>query len=436
MRRHVLMVAFHFPPFGGSSGSRRTIAFSRYLPRDGWDPLVLTANERAYEQIKPQELRYVPEGMPVVRAFALDAARHLSVSGRYPARLAIPDRWRSWQPFARRAGLRLIRNYRPSIIWSTYPIASAHSIAASLHARTGIPWVADMRDPMVEKDPYSGIEYPRDPQVRAARVRIEQAVASDAAHVVFCTPAARAIFLRRFGDALEPRTSVIPNGYDEEAFTEAEQALARPAGKRAEFRLVHSGTVYPGDDRGPDALFKAIAQLRARGTLPDGFRLILRASGHDAEIGELIAASGVTGVVQLLPPLPYREALQEMLTADGLLLLQGGASNPAVPAKVYEYVRARRPILGLVHPDGETAALLQRLQAAIVAPFDDVEQISAALASFVAACERGCAPFAQSEAVAALSRAAQARELAELLSRVSALQRGDRAATALQSAQI
>jgi len=99
-------------------------------------------------------------------------------------------------------------------------------------------------------------------------------------------------------------------------------------------------------------------------------------------------------------------------------------------------VRARRPILGLVHPDGETAALLQRLQAAIVAPLDDVEQISAALASFVAACERGCAPFAQSEAVAALSRAAQARELAELLSRVSALQRGDRAATALQSAQI
>ncbi|HKR33281.1 MAG TPA: glycosyltransferase [Steroidobacteraceae bacterium] len=436
MRRHVLMVAFHFPPFGGSSGSRRTIAFARYLPRDGWDPLVLTVNERAYEQIKPQELRDISADMPVVRAFALDAARHLAVGGRYPARLAVPDRWRSWQPFARRAGRQLIRKYRPAIIWSTYPIASAHAIAASLQARTGIPWVADMRDPMVEKDPYSGIEYPRDPQIRAARLRIEQAVAAQAAHVVFCTPAARDIFLTRFGRALEPKTSVIPNGYDEEAFQQAEQSLARTAAPRAEFHLIHSGTVYPGDDRGPGALFKAVGQLRANGVLPPGFRLILRASGYDAEIGALISASGVEGVVQLAPALPYREALQEMLTAEGLLLLQGAASNPAVPAKVYEYLRARRPILGLVHPEGESAALLQRLQAAIVAPLDDAARISTALAQFIEACERGVAPLARPDAVAALSRAAQARELAELLSQVAAEQPGDRSAAALESAQI
>jgi hypothetical protein len=140
--------------------------------------------------------------------------------------------------------------------------------------------------------------------------------------------------------------------------------------------------------------------------------------------------------VQLAPALPYREALQEMLTAEGLLLLQGGASNPAVPAKVYEYLRARRPILGLVHPEGETAALLQRLQAAIVAPLDDAARISTALAQFIEACKRGAAPLARPDAVAALSRAAQARELAALLSQVAAEQPGDRSAAALESAQI
>jgi hypothetical protein len=99
-------------------------------------------------------------------------------------------------------------------------------------------------------------------------------------------------------------------------------------------------------------------------------------------------------------------------------------------------LRARRPILGLVHPEGETAALLQRLQAAVMAPLDDVEQISSALVSFIADCQRGIATLAAPDAVAVLSRAAQAGDLAELLSRVADEQRAAGSAAALESAQI
>ena len=259
MSDRVLMVAFHYPPFGGSSGSRRTVAFSRYLPHSGWDPLLLTADPRAYDQVKAEELEDVPAGMTVVRAFAIDTARHLAIGQRHPAWLAVPDRWRFWQPFAVRAGMKMIREHGPSVVWSTYPIASSHAIAAKLHARTGIPWVADMRDPMVETDPHTGEQYPRDPRTRRARLSIESMVADHAAHVVFCTEGAREIFVRRFGDAVRSKTSVISNGYDEEAFRDAEQSLpSAPTTASGGFRLVHSGTVYPGDDRGPDALFKAI----------------------------------------------------------------------------------------------------------------------------------------------------------------------------------
>src|SRR4051812_39823921 len=131
--KRILMVVFHFPPFAGSSGVQRTLRFVRQLPRFGWEPLVLTAHPRAYERRATDLADEVPDGTVVERAFALDAAAHLSVGKRYPGFLARPDRWMVWRMGALLPGLQLIRRLRPCAIWSTYPIATAHMIGADLH---------------------------------------------------------------------------------------------------------------------------------------------------------------------------------------------------------------------------------------------------------------------------------------------------------------
>ena len=51
----------------------------------------------------------------------------------------------TWQYDAGRAGMRLIRDWHPDVIWSTYPIATAHLIGETLHRRSGLPWIADFR---------------------------------------------------------------------------------------------------------------------------------------------------------------------------------------------------------------------------------------------------------------------------------------------------
>src|SRR6185437_16439740 len=146
-----LMVAYHFPPLAGSSGIQRTLRFVQQLPEFGWEPVVLTTTIRAYERTSTDLDTEVPGDIVVERAFALDARRQLSIAGRYPAWLARPDRWMTWRFAGVHAGMRLIRRLRPEAIWSTYPIATAHMIGASLARRSGLPWIADFRDPMAQE---------------------------------------------------------------------------------------------------------------------------------------------------------------------------------------------------------------------------------------------------------------------------------------------
>src|SRR5207248_10179053 len=148
------------------------------------EPTVLTVHPRAHPQTS---VGRAPEGVRVEHAFALDAARHLSVLGRYPGWLAVPDRWISWFPDAVMKGLRVVRQTRPDLIWSTFPIATAHLVALALHKLTRTPWIADFRDPMTETDPKTGIQYPVDATVRSAYARIESLAVRHCARAVFTT---------------------------------------------------------------------------------------------------------------------------------------------------------------------------------------------------------------------------------------------------------
>jgi glycosyltransferase involved in cell wall biosynthesis len=405
--KRVLMVAYHYPPQSGSSGVQRTLRFADYLPEFGWEPIVLTASRRAYERSEPGSA----DPPHVHRAFALDAARHLGVGGRYLRASALPDRWSSWWLGAVPLGLRLARRYGADAIWSTYPIATAHMIGRSLQSASGLPWVADFRDPMLEAD------YPADPAVRRAFARVEGGAIAHSAAAVFTTPGARDAFAGKYPLADAARFHVIENGYDEDAFARAESAPDVRGGD-APFTLLHSGIVYPSE-RDPRALFGALAMLRARGVIAAGsFRLALRAPVHEAALRPLLAQAGVDDLVDLLPPLPYEQALREMLAADALLVLQAANCNQQIPAKLYEYMRARRPILALTDPAGDTARALHGIAA--LAPLDNQEAIAAALERFLADVRGALAPVPALERVRAHTRHARTRELASLLDAVTA----------------
>lgn len=414
------MIAYHFPPQSGSSGVQRTLKFSQYLPQFGWEATVLTAHPRAYPRTSDDQHCSVPQGR-VHRAFALDSARHLALWGRYLRMTALPDRWASWWLGAVPLGVRLARETRFDAIWSTYPIATAHLIGRSLHRRTGLPWIADFRDPMTDDG------YPLDPQVRRAYGKVEAATLAACSHAVFTTHGARQGYGEKFPSMPSDRFSVIANGHDEDDF-EAAASRTSPAGSGgAVFVLLHSGIVYPAE-RDPTALFGALAQLKHGGAIgPANFRLVLRAAVHEDLLRQQIARHGIGDIVALAPPLPYREALAEMLQADALLVLQGANCNRQIPAKLYEYLRARRPILALTDPAGDTAAALHQAGGCSMAPLDNAGEIARGLLNFMRRVRSGLVLPAPLELVQANSRRQRTFELAHLLDRVVASHGGARA---------
>ncbi len=409
-RHRVLLVAYHFPPLAGSSGIQRTLRFVQHLPALGWQPLVLSASPRAYERTSKDLESEIPTDTIVRRAFALDTARDLAIRGRYFSAMARPDRWVSWRFDAVRQGMALIRRYKPDAIWSTYPIATAHLIGAELQRRSGLPWIADFRDPMAQEG------YPADALTWQHYDRIERHALLNASLSTVTTPSAAAAYRQRYPQVAE-RVRLLENGFDEATFasTDARALAAQGPLTPGAITLLHSGIVYPSE-RDPTQLMVALRRLHDAGVIAPGqLRLRFRAAVADELLHRLAAEYGVQTYVETAAPVPYRQALEEMLRADGLLVLQANNCNAQIPAKIYEYLRARRPILGLADPAGDTAGVLRQAGLTHLAALESADAITAALAAFLADVRDGSAPLANAQAVQGASRSARSGELVRLL---------------------
>ena len=407
--RRLLLIAFHFPPIQGSTGVTRTLAFAKYLRDCGWEVTVLTAHPRAYPESRAENLAIIPPHVRVERAAAFDTRRHLSLAGKYPLALAVPDRWQSWIAGGFLRARRVIRQWRPDVIMSTYPIASAHYLGHLVHKWSGLPWVADFRDPMAQEG------YPPEPRLQRAYQRIEQHVFANAARVIATTAGTAELYRERFPAFPAANIVVIPNGFDDELFPAptGTPPAARP--ERRKLSLLHSGVLYPSE-RDPLEFFAAVAELRDAGALrAEDVEFRLRATGHDELYAPRLEQFRLNDLVRLLPPVPYKEALAEMSAVDACMVFQGSNCNQQVPAKVYEYLYAGRPVLGLAEPAGDTGRLLADFGIRHIVSLHDRAAIRQLLPGFLAELRADSIEPVERGRVLGFSRRATTRSLGELL---------------------
>ena len=127
----------------------------------------------------------------------------------------------------------------------------------------------------------------------------------------------------------------------------------------------------------------------------------------------------IRDIVTLAPGVGYRDALREVLGADGLLVLQAANCNHQIPAKIYEYFRSRRAIFALTDKDGDTARTLMDAGIDAIAPLDDAAVISLRLEEFLRQLKDGTAAIASEDAITKSSRQYASEILAEIFTQLN-----------------
>ena len=359
--RNVMIVTYHFPP-SSASGSFRMLGFARNLPAHGWRSTVVAPPSLPWEPVDPALAGRVPAGTAVYPV--------PYTTSRVVRKLALMS---GWLPSAARACGRAIREQRPEAILTSGPPHQIHWLGLWLKRRYGLPWLADFRDPWFPEgrmDGGSGLE--------GWKVRVQEAAVIAAADAVIANAPNACKALRDAYPRHRGKFVTLTNGYDRETF----EGLAAAAPRRAAgapVRVVHAGAIYVGRDPRPF--------LDAVKSLGEAFPVPLEVSffGPKPESGiDLASEAGARGLadrVLVHGQVPYARALREMAGADVLLLMDTPGRTVGVPAKLYEYIGAGRPVLALGERGGDLAQVLE--QSGIpyrIAPPDDRDAIAAALA--------------------------------------------------------
>lgn len=412
------MVAFHYPPDNSSTGVLRSLKFSRHLVDLGWRPHVLTVDPAIYAHRDAALEAQIPPEVTVERLPCRDAKLRWSIAGRYPGILAVPDRFGSWRGPAIRAGRVLIAEGTVQAIYSTYPLPSAHLIALALKHRSGLPWIADFRDPWAGGGGH-GWRYRID-------TWLERRVVHAADRVLANTDAARDDFLARYPDVPAERFLTLPNGYDETDFADL------PAQDREQFHIVYPGSINRSN-RDPTSLLQAIGALLRAGRLPRArTRITLLGcgpAGEQAWLRELLGAEGLADLTQVvLDRVPYRDSLHQLARAGLLVVLNEAAGETRedlayarlmVPAKVYEYLRLGRPFLVLC-AEGAIPQLLARTGGGAACAAADQARIRANIEQAFADWRAGqSGAAASSDVVSQFERRQLSKRLAQELDRLA-----------------
>ena len=390
MEKRVLIISYYWPPTGGS-GVQRWVKFAKYLPSEGWQPVIytpinpeaLTVDESLLDEIPPQVeviRRKIFEPYNIYRALTGKKGRTAQSGEVNPinsqeksftqkvamwirGNMFIPDPRCFWIGPSVRFLKEYLKEHPVDIIVSTGPPHSMHLIARKVARATGIPWVADFRDPWTKMFYFKHLAL--SPWAKRKHARLEKMVLDDASVVVAVSP----LVQDEFKAMTTTEVDLITNGFDEDDFA------AKP--QRDEyFSITHTGLF--ASDGNPDILWKVLAEKCRRDS---EFKKLLRirlAGKTDKQITESIVAAGLGENLEDLGYCNHNDAvcLQKSSSLLILPLRKEPEYRATLPGKLFEYLASERPILGIGQTDGAMARIISQTQAGFVFGWEDSASIS------------------------------------------------------------
>lgn len=324
--------------------------------------------------------------------------------------LFIPDARKSWiKPSVIFLNQWLEKN-KADVIISSGPPHSMHLIALKLKEQTGLPWLADFRDP------WTNIDYYRDLMLSKASDRkhhdLEKTVLQNADSIVSVGKTMNDEFLTLTGHVSKNKFHVITNGYDEDDIPSGKIPLSK------KFTLTHAGTLVK--TRNPVTLWKSLSELTAEiPSFSDDLEIVL-AGKTDFAVNESLKEYGLEKFVNRKGYISHNDAVKLLHSSQVLLLVLNDTPNSKgiLTGKLFEYLTSRRPILCIGPEDGDAAEMVKECHAGVTCSFQSSGKIKEAIAEFYkqfknGKIESGC------KGIEKYSRKALTGKLTEIMNQIS-----------------
>ncbi len=377
----VLYIVYYYPPLGGS-GVQRGVKFSRYLPHYGWESVILTPHPALIKHPKDRSLlKDVLPTQKIYRSFSLDARWLFKILWglglpqvvnwlRY--HLFIPDAEILWLPFAWLKIRKIIKQNQIDLVFISGPPFSPMLLGRWIKRRYQLPFIVSFRDDWSFGQ--SRLDNPPPRFFTRLERKLEHDVLAASDHVVVVNRAYQRDLLSLYPDLPPQKFSVITNGYDESDFP----AAVVPRKKdRDKLQIVHAGVLF--GRRRTNLIWQAAVELAQEGLI-DPKRIRIDIYGHNFASFVFKGFENdpvIRQMVHLHPYLPHSQSIDIMLQADALWLYSGpGAkSDVELPGKLFEYLRAGKPIFAMIHPEGVCAEVLKPSGLGFIADNSDPEAI-------------------------------------------------------------
>ncbi|MFO7867940.1 MAG: hypothetical protein R6U95_01415 [Bacteroidales bacterium] len=388
--KKVLIITYYWPPAGGI-GVHRCLKFAKYLREFGWEPIIYTADGADYAYKDETNFKDIQEGITVLRKKIVEPFRLFKFfSGRKKddpsnpvyvrskkggfidvfsiwlrGNFFIPDAKCLWiRPSVRYLSTYLRENKVDAILTDGPPHTNT-VIGCKLSQKFNIPWLADFQDPWTQVDYYKMFHIL--PWADKKHKRMEQEVFATAKKITIASPT--------WGKDLErigaKHVSPVFWGFDEDDFRSNSPELD------TDFTITHAGLL--GFDRKPDTLFRVLKDLKNE--LPEfGQMLKLNFAGVvDFSVKDELKENGLLENFVEFGNIPRPQALELTRKAQILFLPLNIADNAKgrIPGKLFEILRAHRPVLCLGPKESDVETIITKTNSGECIEYSDYDALKA-----------------------------------------------------------
>ncbi|WP_298765913.1 glycosyltransferase family 4 protein [uncultured Polaribacter sp.] len=369
----VLIITYYWPPAGGS-GVQRWLKFAKYLPDFDIEPIIYTADNANYPKEDTTLLKEVSKNLRVLKQPVWEPTNilfwkkkkstgvsNLSKGGFLSfirGNFFIPDPKIFWVKKSVTYLEKYITNNAVDVIISTGPPHSLHLIAQKLKQKLGVKWLADFRDPW--SDLYYNKDFKQLAFAKNRNLKLEKLVLKQANCVVTVSENLKKEFLK-----FANKVHVVTNGFDDEINQEEETKLD------SKFTISYIGLLPIQSN--PKVLFAVLQEL-CKGDAKFKEDLQLNFIGDiAAAIKHEITDCNLTKNTNFIGYVAHEKAIEFQNKSQVLLLLIPDVPNNKgiVTGKLFEYLKAKRPILAIGPENGDLSEILKDTNAGVVLDFSN-----------------------------------------------------------------